>query len=305
MALPAVLLKAKKVLTKAGQAKQVKDAVKSEDGSATASTVGLIGAGCGCAPLGCLIFFLMIFIVGFSNIFGAIQFVQSLVGEFVDGITSTIGNLVLNDDTLKNYYDKTEKAPITSNNPSVDLKSTEYKTVENFNEHIKQNVQNAGYGTRAGVVAAGVSLISDYISATGKRLRYSQGSRQEQAVDGIVNENFYLDCSSFAWWALYNGGFKRPTDAYTGSQKQWAINNNCLTSVNNGQAGDFLIVHNDAHQHIILIIGTYNGGYYCAEFKGIDYGGVISKRSISDLRTVGYQVINMEKYYSNSSNVRK
>ena len=163
------------------------------------------------------------------------------------------------------------------------------------------------------MVAAGLTLISGYNFATGKRLRYSQPLRQvnitTNSVDqeGIVNEKFYLDCSSFAWWALYNGGFKIPVDssnklytAYTGNQEAWARNTGNLKSYENGQPGDFLINSG----HIVLIVGNYDGGYYCAEFSSPSSGAQITKRSFSDLNNLGYSLMDMESYYSDSNNVR-
>ena len=135
-------------------------------------------------------------------------------------------------------------------------------------------------------------------------------NRQAQAAEGIVNRNFYLDCSSFAWWTLYNGGFNWPkfkngtsVTPYTGDQQSWARENGYLkASVNGAQAGDFLVRHSGGNGHIIMVLGTYDNGYYCAEFKGTAYGGVITKRDYSELSS--YSLIDMESYYSNSSNVR-
>lgn len=215
--------------------------------------------------------------------------------------------------TIKTLYEVSSNATVTDSTPAIDLGATSFKNVENFNQYIKDNVNAAGYGTRSGVVAAGLSLISGYIFATGKRLRYSQPLRQvnitTNSVDqeGIVNEKFYLDCSSFAWWALYNGGFKIPVDssnqlytAYTGNQEAWARNTGNLKSYENGKPGDFLINSG----HIVLIVGNYDDGYYCAEFSSPSSGAQITKRSFSDLNNLGYSLMDMESYYSDSNNVR-
>ena len=218
----------------------------------------------------------------------------------------------LNLETLETIYNTSQNASVTEQNPAEDLGATSFQTVDNFNQYIKDNVDVAGYGTRAGVVAAGLSLISGYNFATGKRLRYSQPYRQAQIQEGIVNQNFYLDCSSFAWWALYNGGFKIPTNSsgyqyspYTGDQISWARNTNSLKPVNTGKPGDFLIYHqSQARAHIVLIVGNYDDGYYCAEFSSPKNGAVVSKRSYEDLTYNGYQVMDMEEYYSNPENIK-
>ena len=205
---------------------------------------------------------------------------------------------------MEEYYNLSNAAYETGNVPSADLASTEYKSVEGFNNHIKQTVCNAGYGTREGVIAAGISLIGDYIKATGKRLRYDQGGRQYfdgGDNSGIINEDFYLDCSSFAWWSLYNGGFKIPCWPYTGTQREWSNSNGYSKTPGPGvgQGGDYLV----SSGHIILILGTYSDGYYCAEEAAWGTGAIISKRSFSGLG--GYTLIDMTGYYNNSSSVRE
>lgn len=214
--------------------------------------------------------------------------------------------------TLENLYSISQSSPLTGSTPNIDLGATSFKDVETFNQYIKDNVNTAGYGTRAGVIAAGLSLISGYNFIVGKRIRYSQELRQNDlCAEGIVNENFYLDCSSFAWWALYNGGFQIPKDkygneisAYTGSQITWSANEGTLKPLNEGKPGDYLVHHNSSGQHIVLIVGNYEGGYYCAELSSPQNGGIISKKNFTDLSVGGYQVMDMENYYSNSDNIR-
>lgn len=220
--------------------------------------------------------------------------------------------------TIETLYEVSNNAPVSNTTPAVDLGATSFKTVENFNQYIKDNVNAAGYGTRSGVIAAGLSLISGYNFATGKRLRYSQPNRQINAetnnidAEGIVNEDFYLDCSSFAWWALYTGGFKTPlfssgspSTAYTGNQISWAKETGSLKPVEEGKAGDFLIRHkSQENAHIVMIVGKDESGYYCAEFSDPDHGAQITKKTFTDLNSNGYNLIDMDKYYSNSDNVR-
>ena len=205
---------------------------------------------------------------------------------------------------LEAYYQASLAAPESGNRPKYDLANTTYGSVAGFNQHIKDNVEAAGYGTREAVVAAGISLIGDYIMATGVTLRYDQytslGGRQDSDKEGIVNDNFYLDCSSFAWWALYNGGFKIPSYPQTLSQRGWAQGAGYARDPysTEGQPGDFLV----SSGHIVLIVGNYDGGYYVAEFSGWGIGSKISKYGQGSLS--GYTLIDMEDYYNDPSNVR-
>ncbi len=211
------------------------------------------------------------------------------------------GNGIYTTEQLEEYVQLSDAAPVTNNWANADLSSTEYGSIEGLSQHIKDSVNNAGYGTRESVVAAGVSLIGDYIRATGKRARYDQAQRHPWEVEGIIRDNLYFDCSSFAWWALYNGGFKVPTHAYTGDQRSWANSNGYLKTPGPGvgQGGDFLI----SGGHIILIIGNYDGGYYVAHASSWTNGLKINKLDYNSARA-SYDVIDMTEYYNNSSNVR-
>ena len=223
----------------------------------------------------------------------------------------------LSEEDLNDIYNISSSATVSVNTPSEDLKTSEFESVDNFNLFIKQNVEMAGYGSREGVVAAALSLVYGYSESTGKRLRYSMDYRQVGAdglanQEGIVNEDFYLDCSSFAMWALYNGGYNTPhqlngqdVTAYTGSQITWASQTGILTQIENGKPGDFLIHHQGEKGHIVMIIGQYNDGYYCVEFSSPDKGGLITQRTYEDLHASNYSRIDMESYYNNPSNVRK
>lgn len=224
----------------------------------------------------------------------------------------------IDQNTLETLYEVSQNAQLTTQTPALDLGATSFQNVANFNQYIKDNVNAAGYGTREGVVAAGLSLISGYNFATGKRLRYSQPGRQvnhdTNSIDaeGIVNENFYLDCSSFAWWALYTGGFNIPKlsngaicPANTGFQLNWASDAGYSKTIENGKPGDFLVYHKGGSEgHIVMIIGSYDEGYYCAEFSNPDVGGQISKKTFSELKNSNYYLMDMEKYYNDSNNVR-
>ena len=246
-------------------------------------------------------------------------FIESLPENVEDIISKlkTPDYTNLSEESLTDMYKISSSATVSVNTPGEDLKASGFESVDNFNKFIKQNVEIAGYGSRAGVVAAALSLVYGYSESTGKRLRYSMDYRQvntNNVVDqeGIVNEDFYLDCSSFAMWALYNGGYNNPLQsngqavtAYTGSQITWASQAGMLTQIENGKPGDFLIRHQGTQGHIVMIIGQYNDGYYCVEFSSPEKGGLITQRTYDDLHASNYNRIDMESYYNNPSNVRK
>lgn len=236
-------------------------------------------------------------------------------------IFPTYNYVNFDNESLENMYTMSQAAVQSTNKPAIDLQDTQFKTVENFNQYIKDNVKNAGYGTRAGVVAAGLSLVGGYTFATGKRLRYQQAAsvypeipydRQASNVEGIVNDEFYLDCSSFVWWAVYNGGYQIPTNntgedviANTWFQQNWAENNNAIGSLTEGKPGDFLVYNKGNQGHIVMIIGKYDAGYYVVEFSSWEEGAQINKRDFTSLENSGYELINMDQYYDNSTNVRE
>lgn len=228
-------------------------------------------------------------------------------------VTSTCDNScgssgIYSNDELEEYYQLSKAAVKTNTSVSADMAGTEYGSLDGFNAHIKKTINNAGYGTRQGVVAAGVSLIGDYIKATGKRIRYNQNAgfcpgittgRQSAETEGVV-DNLYLDCSGFAWWTLYNAGFKIPCYPETSGIYSWARNAGYITDSRAGKAGDFAVTKGKGH--VMLIVGTYDGGYYVAEETGCSEGGEINKRSYDSLSN--YAIINMDEYYNNPSNLR-
>ena len=122
----------------------------------------------------------------------------------------------------------------------------------------------------------------------------------------LQNDNFYLDCSSFAWGALYNGGFNLPSNSNTPGQIDWASKTKALSSsIKGGKPGDFLIYDQGGGPdgHIQMIAGTYDNGYYLLEFNGSE-GGTVSKVDYDAVPSY-YSRIDMDDFYNNPENVRK
>ena len=97
-------------------------------------------------------------------------------------------------------------------------------SLEAFNALIEKNVKKSGYGTRAGVVAAAVTLVAELGNNYDVKLPYFWGGGHVGAIseyaDGTwgstschttANSQVYkycgLDCTGFVSWALHNGGY--------------------------------------------------------------------------------------------------
>ncbi len=208
---------------------------------------------------------------------------------------------------LEEYYKATQNAsmPITcisGGKSMVDCtlksKGKNFKSISQFNEHIKQAINSAGYGTRAAVVAASIALIGDYSMDTGVRLKYTWGGghSNEHLTKEPVKDPFGLDCSGFIGWAIYHAGFKFATGT-TGTYIS-NLPHGKMGAIKGGQPGDFLV---NSH-HTVMIIGTYDDGYYVAEAAQTSEGMLIKKRKYSSIGD--YYLFDMENYYNNPKNKR-
>ena len=190
-------------------------------------------------------------------------------------------------------------------------------SLEAFNKLIESNVEKNGYGTRAGVVAAAVTLIGELGDKYGVKVPYFWGGGHG---DGVVvgalakwgstqchtyaNGQSYnycgLDCSGFVPWAIKNGGFNRAqglaSSFYKSSgAKKVTLNPNSAVV----QPGDLL----ESSHHVILVVGIDESSkeYICAEAMGNAYGVTFSRRSFAPS---GYWGVDLTDYYNNQSNVR-
>ena len=190
-------------------------------------------------------------------------------------------------------------------------------SLSEYNNTIKSNVDKAGYGTRAGVVAAATTLIGEIGNKYNLKLPYFWGGGHEGNMTNYAsgdwgstqchtyangqNYNYCgLDCSGFVSWALYNGGYNVSSMVTTqfsglnGAQRVSLSNSPVL------KAGDIL----DSSGHVILVIGvdSERGVYKCAEAAGNSRGVLFTTRAFN---LPGYWGVNMDGFYNDPSNVRR
>ena len=191
-------------------------------------------------------------------------------------------------------------------------------SLEEFNELIAGNVEDAGFGTRAGVVAAAVTLIGELGDNYGVKVPYYWGGGH---YDGVIigahhywgsdpdcttyaNNQTYdycgLDCSGFVPWAIKNGGFGM-NQMLAGDFKD--VRGAEKVTLRSGEAvlepGDLL----ESSGHIVLVVAVDEESrqYICAEASGNAQGVLFTRRSFNDS---GYWGVKMDGYYNNPSNIR-
>lgn len=208
-------------------------------------------------------------------------------------------------------------------------------SLEDFNNLIRE-ASKKNYSTSKGVILAGLAL-AEYSLITGENFRYSVDYATRREMTGI-EENTYLDCSSFVFWALYNGGYNWPVisedklnEYYTITYEDnnigrsvgyndgivnnnfelnaWAKINNLIHDPKeyNGTQGDYLLVNNKEinGRHIMMIIGENNDNYYVLEERGTENGLILNKRPKEEIIEKGYKIVDMQSYYNDDNNKRK
>lgn len=221
---------------------------------------------------------------------------------FSDGECTSYGNIDYGDYVLSSDGHEILHQPIDS---FLRSKGT---TLEEFNALIESNVNQAGYGTRAGVVAAAVTLIAELGNNYGVKVPYYWGGGH---FDGVVvgaldtwgttkchtyaNNTSYnycgLDCSGFVSWAVKNGGFNiGPTTNYAVNLQ--GVRKVTLSNKPVMQPGDLL----ESKGHVVLIIGVEEstGNYVCAEASGNSSGVLFTRRPF---KSSGYWGVDMEGFY--------
>lgn len=215
--------------------------------------------------------------------------------------SSSTGNIDYGDYVLSSDGHQILHEPLSS---FLESKGT---SLEEFNNLISSNVENAGYGTRAGVVSAAVTLIAELGNNYSVKIPYfwggghgviangADGSWGSSACHTYANGNSYnycgLDCSGFVPWAIYNGGFKISPLTTGGFQSLPGAKRVTLTDSAILQPGDLL----ESATHIVLIVGIEGNQYVCAEASGNTTGVLFTRRSFNESR---YWGVDMDGFYS-------
>ncbi len=194
--------------------------------------------------------------------------------------------------------------------PLESFLSKQGTSLEAFNGLIESNVRKAGYGTRAGVVAAAVTLIAELGNNYNVKVPYYWGGgHADGVVDGALgywgstqchtyaNNQSYnycgLDCSGFVPWAIKNGGFNIAQMLAGGFQNLSGAQRVALTNSAVLEPGDLL----ESSGHIVLVVGIEesSGTYICAEASGNSAGVLFTKRAFN---SSGYWGVKMDGFYS-------
>lgn len=172
-------------------------------------------------------------------------------------------------------------------------------SIEELNNLISANVDNAGRKTRAGVVTAAVTLIGE-MNKLGIKLPYVFGGGHgviSQGASPSWGVGSGLDCSGFISWAIYNGGFSigaNDSSSFANLGEVVSLSDEPVL-----KPGDIIWRPRSAGKvgHVALVIGYDNNNqqYLTAEALGSDYGVLFHKRKFN---ASGYKGILMENYYN-------
>lgn len=218
-----------------------------------------------------------------------------------DGSTSNAGTIDYGDYELSSDGDQILHESLSSFLESHGSSLTE------FNGLISSNVQNSGYGTRAGVVAAAVTLIAELGNNYNVKIPYYWGGGHGRMIEGAdgnwgssschtyANGQSYnycgLDCSGFVAWAIYNGGFNVAARSAGSFQNLPGAERVTLSSGSAVlQPGDLM----ESNSHVVLVVDVIDGGYVVAEAAGNSTGVKFSTKRFG---ANGYWGVNMDGFY--------
>ena len=243
---------------------------------------------------------------------------------------------------LLNYYYSTDnnKISISSNSfaesiANLEIKNTTNaaytldKSIENFlaskgssladyNNYIKKSVSEAGYGTRAGVVTAAVSMINYLYDNFNTKLPYYWGGSSDMtyglsqnigknipsspSVSGKRYPTVSFDCSGFTSWALKNAGYNVYRMTVTGFDNLAGRSNMCRITNSScvGKPGDF-ISYKEQHIKMIVSVDEPNNKYYVAE--STTSGVIITTQPMHASGSVETNILHMDSFYNNPNNV--
>ena len=242
-------------------------------------------------------FFLLILIVTipigiFSGFFGMDEVIAS----------GSSGNIDYGDYSLSSDGDEILHESLDS------FLASQGTSLEEFNNLIASNVENSGYGTDAGVVAAAVTLIAELGNNYDVKIPYFWGGGHGQMITGAegnwgsnqcrasANGRIYdycgLDCSGFVAWAIWNGGFNIAARTAGNFQNLPGAERVSLTESAVLQPGDLI----ESGAHIVLVVGVDEdaGEYICAEASGYGSGVKFSRRPFNRR---GYWGVKMAGFY--------
>ncbi len=214
-------------------------------------------------------------------------------------------------------YELTSDGDAILHEPLEDFLKSNGSSLEEFSELIADNVDDAGWGTRAGVVAAAVTLIAELGNNYDVKVPYYWGGgHYDGVVDGALgywgstqchtyaNNQHYnycgFDCSGFVPWAIKNGGFKKGVDLAGNFLNMPNARKVTLSNSPELQPGDLL----ESTEHIVLVVGIdeASGQYICAEASGNQQGVLFTRRPFNQS---GYWGVDLEDYYNNPNNIRE
>ena len=210
-----------------------------------------------------------------------------------------------------------------------DILSNNGSSVEEFNEHLKSEIEKAGVGTRDASVAAAVTLIGS-LAEQGYKINYQwggihtelginsqygtpvgtgscDGSYAAQGYDPSVcrtNYKWYgFDCGGFVTWAIYNGmqGSNSPGGVTVSRSNIFSYSANNKISLNSNKAVCKIGGVLDSTGHIVLVVGhdDVNKQYIVAEATGsrLDEGRGGVKLSHYPYGAKGYWCGNLDEMY--------
>ncbi len=222
---------------------------------------------------------------------------------FSSGECTSYGNIDYGDYVLSSDGDEILHQPLDS------FLSSKGTSLEEFSSLIAENVDKAGYGTRAGVVAAAVTLIAELGNNYDVKIPYYWGGGH---YDGVVigalgywgstqchtyaNNQSYdycgFDCSGFVPWAIKNGGFDMSQRLAGDFVNLPGVRKVSLSNSPVLEPGDLL----ESTGHIVLVIGIEEstGNYICAEASGNSSGVLFTRRPFN---SSGYWGVDMTGFY--------
>ena len=197
------------------------------------------------------------------------------------------------------------------------LLSSKGSSLADYNNYIKQSVEEAGRGTRAGVVAGAVAMINYlYDNFDTKLPYYWGGSYQGVGIPNTFGNNTpsspspsgkryqykSFDCSGFTSWAVKNAGYKINRLNVTGFDNLVGPSNMCDVTNQSciGQPGDF-ISYKRAHIKMIVSVDEPNNRYYVAEATGS--GVIITTQGIHERGNEVTSILHMDSFYNNPNNI--